>query len=320
SQFFLSLEDDLLRIFEADRVKQWWDRVGVEEGEAIENRLLTRVIENAQKKVEARNFDIRKHLLEYDNTMNSQRQAFYARRREAMEQDPHTEVLDMTEGSIVALLDAYWPERGGIEAEAGSELAKASTGQFGVPFDPHAAPFVEGGELAADRQAVGAAVLDRVSAVLEGKKKECDRLADQYTAEGYPNFSDCERQILLQILDAQWKDHLHSMDSLRAGINMRAYGQKDPKIEYQREGFQLFEHMNARIAAQTLELVFKFALPPPPDAPRAVPSPLRSAPPPEASPPGARPTPRPGAAKVAKVGRNDPCPCGSGKKYKKCHG
>ena len=143
SQFFLSLEDDLLRIFEADRVKQWWDRVGVEEGEAIENRLLTRVIENAQKKVEARNFDIRKHLLEYDNTMNSQRQAFYARRREAMEQDPHAEILDMAEGAIVALLDTHWPERGGVESEAMADLAKAFTAQFGAPFDPHAAPFVD---------------------------------------------------------------------------------------------------------------------------------------------------------------------------------
>jgi preprotein translocase subunit SecA len=132
---------------------------------------------------------------------------------------------------------------------------------------------------------------------------------------------------VLQILDAQWKDHLHSMDGLRAGINMRAYGQKDPKLEYQREGFGLFEEMNARIDAQTLELVFKFALPPPPDAPSAVtpPSALRSTPPPEASPPAARPGPRSavlgsGAGKIAKVGRNDPCPCGSGKKYKKCHG
>jgi len=166
--------------------------------------------------------------------------------------------------------------------------------------------------------------------VLEGKKKECDQNAEQFAAEGYPSFTECERHILLQILDAQWKDHLHSMDSLRAGINMRAYGQKDPKLEYQREGFGLFEEMNARIDAQTLELVFKFALPPPPDAPRAVaPSPLRTAPPPEASPLAARPSARSagpimggGAApgKIAKVGRNDPCPCGSGKKYKKCHG
>ena len=170
-------------------------------------------------------------------------------------------------------------------------------------------------------------MLDRVSAVLEDKKKECDALAEQYAAEGYPSFSDCERQILLQILDAQWKDHLHSMDGLRAGISMRAYGQRDPKLEYQREGFGLFEEMNARIDAQALELVFKFALPPPPDAPRAVaPRPLRSAPAargrarPRRAARAAQRAPEPRGKASPKVGRNDPCPCGSGKKYKKCHG
>jgi preprotein translocase subunit SecA len=323
SQFFLSLEDDLLRIFEADRVKQWWDRVGVEEGEAIENRLLTRVIENAQKKVEARNFDIRKHLLEYDNTMNSQRRAFYGRRRDAMEQDPHSEILDMAEGAVVSLLDVHWPEKGEPEAEGLDDLAKAFTAHFGVEFDAGKEPFTIGDKPATDRDQLGGAVLDRVTSALEEKKKHCDALAAQYAGEGYPDFSSCERQIALQILDTQWKDHLHTMDGLRAGINMRAYGQRDPKLEYSREGFALFEDMNARVDTQTLELVFKFALPPTPDEmPRSGGSVMpTSGPPPEASP-----QVRPGAggrratAKVAKVGRNDPCPCGSGKKYKKCHG
>ncbi|MEM7413825.1 MAG: SEC-C metal-binding domain-containing protein, partial [Myxococcota bacterium] len=327
SQFFLSLEDDLLRIFEADRVKQWWDRVGVEEGEAIENKLLTRVIENAQKKVEARNFDIRKHLLDYDNVMNSQRQAFYARRREAMEQDAHAEVLDMAEGAIVAVLDSYWPAKGDLDPEAVDDLAKAMTAQFGVEFDASAAPFQEGGKPAKDRDVLGAAILDRVGAVLEAKKKECDGLAEQYAESGYPNFARLETEILLQILDTQWKDHLHSMDGLREGIGMRAYGQRDPKLEYQREGFTLFEEMNARIDAQALELVFKFALPPTPDqapSPGAAALPA-SGPPPQAQggKPGAGPVAQPGQrtpSKMAKVGRNDPCPCGSGKKYKKCHG
>jgi preprotein translocase subunit SecA len=257
--------------------------------------------------------------------MNSQRQAFYARRRQAMEQDSHAEILDMAEGAIVALLDAHWPEKEAIEDQGLADLAKAFTAQFGIEFDPHAAPFRVGEQPASDRQALGAAVLDRVTGVLEEKKKACDALAEQYSADGYPDFSECERQIVLQILDSQWKDHLHSMDGLRAGINMRAYGQKDPKLEYQREGFGLFEEMNARIDAQTLELVFKFALPPPPDQVRA------TAPPPPALRQSVPPPPRPAAAplaagagrpmaKIAKVGRNDPCPCGSGKKYKKCHG
>jgi hypothetical protein len=184
SQFFLSLEDDLLRIFEADRVKQWWDRVGVEEGEAIENKLLTRVIENAQKKVEARNFDIRKHLLEYDNVMNNQRQAFYSRRREALErEDVHDEILDMVEGAVVESLDAWWPEKGEPDAEALGELAKALAAHFGVEFDATAPPFSEGGKPASDRDAFGRAVLDRLTAVLEEKKKACDALAEQYASE-----------------------------------------------------------------------------------------------------------------------------------------
>jgi preprotein translocase subunit SecA len=255
--------------------------------------------------------------------MNSQRQAFYARRRAAMEQDPHAEILDMAEGAIVALLDAHWAEKGDVGEEGMTSLAKAFTAQFGIEFDATAPPFRHGDGIADDRQAVGTAVLDRVTAMLEEKKKACDALAEQYAADGYPGFSECERQILLQILDTQWKDHLHSMDGLRAGINMRAYGQRDPKLEYQREGFGLFEEMNARIDAQALELVFKFSLPPPPDQVRAVPPPMRAAAP--------APAPRPAAvgtasgagripSKVGKVGRNDPCPCGSGKKYKKCHG
>ena len=172
------------------------------------------------------------------------------------------------------------------------------------------------------------------------KKKSCDALAEQYADEGYPRFSDCERSILLQILDTQWKDHLHSMDGLREGIGMRAYGQRDPKLEYQREGFGLFEEMNARIDAQALELVFKFALPPPRRrGAAAAGAPRRCAPPPrprrarDRSPTrsdadragrlaAAAPTPAPSRAApgAAKVGRNDPCPCGSGKKHKKCCG
>jgi preprotein translocase subunit SecA len=323
SQFFLSLEDDLLRIFEADRVKQWWDRVGVEEGEAIENKLLTRVIENAQRKVESRNFDIRKHLLDYDNVMNSQRQAFYNRRRDILErEDVHSEVLDMTEGAIVALLDTWWPEKGDPDEEALDNLAKGLTAQFGVTFEPDAAPFVSGGRTAPDRDEVGRAVLDRVVADLEEKKKACNALAEQYQADGYPTFTDCERGILLQILDTQWKDHLHTMDGLRDGISMRAYGQRDPKLEYQREGFTLFEEMNARIDAQALELVFKFALPPPPDQPAKTPPTSLASPPagPVSNPRATGPARAKAPQKVGKVGRNDPCPCGSGKKYKKCHG
>ncbi|MCP4240919.1 MAG: preprotein translocase subunit SecA [bacterium] len=325
SQFFLSLEDDLLRIFESDRVKEWWDRVGVEEGEAIENKLLTRVIQNAQTKVEARNFDIRKHLLDYDDVMNKQRQAFYGRRRDAMlREHVHEEIIDMTEGTVVALLDGHWPEKGEPDLDALGELAQVMHGHFGATFDVHRPPFSVDGKLPTDRTAFGRDLYDVLIGVIEDKKKHCDGLAEQHGDIGYPHFENLERDFLLQILDTQWKDHLHSMDGLREGISLRGYGQRDPKLEYQREGYALFDEMQERIDQQVLEVVYKVQLRDPaddPQAPRA--GPALGAP---AAGPGGGPrraAPRPGEAprgKVGKVGRNEPCPCGSGRKYKKCHG
>jgi preprotein translocase subunit SecA len=328
SQFFLSLEDDLLRIFESERVKGWWDRVGVEEGEAIENKLLTRVIENAQKKVEARNFDIRKHLLDYDDVMNKQRRAFYERRRDALaDGDPHREVLDMAEGAIVAVLDAHWPVKSDPDPEAWGEMQSAFEAQFGVVFDASAPPFqLDGGTRPGDRDAFGRSILDGVTAVLEDKAKQCAAKAEEHADLGYPQFVDFERDILLRILDSQWKDHLHTMDGLREGIGLRGYASRDPKLEYQREGYALFEGMNERIDLQALELVFKFVLPEPAleNRPR---NPSLAGAPAGGPAPAGQPTrqaatgsAKGAAAKAGKVGRNDPCPCGSGKKYKKCCG
>ena len=338
SRFYLSLEDDLLRIFGSERITPWMERLGLQEGEAIEHRFITRAIENAQKKVEARNFDIRKHLLDYDDVMNRQRQAFYGRRGELLARDDvHAEVLEIIEGLVVGLLQQHWPEKGAPEPEQLRELARAIEAQFGVGFDPAQPPFVVDGRPAAERDALGRAVLDRLVALLEEKRKRCDGLAEQHREAGYPGFAQFERAFLLQTLDRQWKDHLHSMDGLREGINLRGYAQRDPKVEYQREGYGLFEEMNARIDQQAAEVIFKFVLPDPVAdrvAPR--PAPLRAAAP--AAHPGSvlerrpsAPAParstaavgaaaRPGAAPAAKVGRNDPCPCGSGKKYKKCCG
>jgi preprotein translocase subunit SecA len=326
TQFLLSLEDDLLRIFESERVKDWWDRVGVEEGEAIENKLLTRVIENAQKKVEARNFDIRKHLLDYDDVMNKQRQAFYGRRRDAMlSEQVHEEILDMLEGSVVNFMAVHWPEKGGPDDESIAEMATALHQQFGFEFDPQQPPLRVDGKLPADRDGLGRELHDRLVAFLEEKKKHCDALAEQHASLGYPRFEQVERDFLLQILDAQWKDHLHSMDGLRESIGFRGYGQKDPKLEYQREGFALFEEMQQRADDQMLDVAFKVQLRDPADEP----APAQHAPGAGGPPPGPQVGPRrepsreaqAGPAKpAAKVGRNEPCPCGSGRKYKKCHG
>jgi len=322
SQFFLSLEDNLLRIFGSERITPWMERLGLEEGEAIEHKMISRAIENAQKKVEARNFDIRKHLLDYDNVMNKQRQAFYSKRREVLaREDIHDEILDLAEGEVVNLLERYWPSKGELEEEAVVDLANALEAQLGEPFDPRQEPFRVDGKPARDRDAFGRAVLDRLLEALQEKRARCDAIAEEHAAAGYPRFADFERSILLQTLDRQWKDHLHAMDGLREGVSLRGYAQRDPKIEYQREGFGLFEEMNQRIDAHVSEILFKFELPDPVQDRRAAP--------PSGGPPAAaeqRPgLPRPPAAKkrggkAGKVGRNDPCPCGSGKKYKKCCG
>ena len=332
SQFFLSLEDDLLRIFEADRVKQWWDRVGVEEGEAIENKLLTRVIENAQKKVEGRNFDIRKHLLEYDDVPNRQRKAFYERRRQVIgEEDLRDEVLEMAEGVLVSALDEHWPEKGPPDEATMDDLAGSIEHSFGVLYQTAEPPFRDaGGHLEIDREALGRGVFDQLVELYDEKAAACERKQQEHAELGYPDFTWFQRDILLRILDSQWKDHLHTMDGLREGITLRGYAQRDPKIEFSREGFQLFQEMETRVDEQATGILFKFALPEPRS--KAVPPPRRlplpvgaaisrdpaSVQPGTAAVPGAG---RAGATPIgrAKVGRNDPCPCGSGKKYKKCH-
>jgi len=347
SQFFLSLEDDLLRIFESERVKLWWDRVGVEEGEAIENRMLSRVIEGAQKKVEARNFDIRKHLLDYDNVMNKQRQAFYARRLTAMSADAEAieaEVEACIEGFVVELLASHWPHRGEPEDDDYVEMAHALEAQFGLAFSIEEPPFYAVDDDGTrrrhvDRDAFGHALLAHLRRGLEAKREEGRRLQQEYAEiPGYPGFAEIVRGIQLQILDAQWKEHLRTMDALRESINLRGYAQRDPKIEYQREGFGLFGEMEQRIDDQLAEFAFKFVYPRPrleaqprarsvaaagrtsstEGSPRPVAGEDRRPPTGSAGPVG--PAKEVAAAGAGKVGRNDPCPCGSGKKYKKCCG
>ncbi len=349
SQFFLSLEDDLLRIFEADRVKQWWDRVGVEEGEAIENRMLTRVIEGAQKKVEGRNFDIRKHLLDYDNVMNKQRQAFYARRLTAMSADDKAlaeEVLACIEGFVANLIERVWPARGEPDDDEYVEMRHALEAQFGVSYSIQEKPFLNAeGKRHGDPDELGHAILADLNERLDAKREEGRALKEETYADidQYPTFDQIVRDIQLQILDQQWKAHLHTMDALRESINLRGYAQRDPKLEYQREGFALFGEMEQRIDDSFAELVFKFGFPRPSLGPQATqrrvvpgaagrpparPSAGGQAPGAGTSPPqgpvaaamagGAASAAQPGGQ--GKIGRNAPCPCGSGKKYKKCHG
>jgi preprotein translocase subunit SecA len=274
--------------------------------------------------VEARNFDIRKHLLDYDDVMNKQRQAFYTRRRDGMTRESvHEEILDMTEGAVVALMGLHWPEKGEPDADVLGEFSATLVAQFGVPFDLQTPPFLVDGRPPRDRDVFGRAIFDRLITFLEEKKKSGDALAEQHAELGYPRFEQLERDFLLQILDSQWKDHLHTMDGLRDGIGLRGYASRDPKLEYQREGYALFEEMNERIDGQALEITYKVQLRDPDEDLSARKGPLLPGGAPamrRPAPPAARPAGAARAGKQAKVGRNDPCPCGSGRKYKKCCG
>jgi preprotein translocase subunit SecA len=337
SRFFLSLEDDLMRIFGGDRLTTWMERFGLQEGEAIEHRFVTRAIEGAQKKVEARNFDARKHLLDYDDVMNKQRQAFYGRRREVLgREDVHEEVLDMTEGAIVSLLATHLPEKGDVEPEQIEGLVQSLETLFGVKFDPREPVFSEA-ITSGDRDRAGHLVLDRLKTFLAEKERHWDEVAEKYASLGYPRFRELEKGVLLDTLDKQWKDHLLSMDGLREGIGLRGYAQRDPKVEYQREGYELFAELDDRVDSLVLERVFKVVI----REPQLESAPAVAAPPPDSQRPPApsgsvlerRPAAGPArgpaspavaqgarSGPVPKVGRNEPCPCGSGRKYKKCHG
>ncbi|MCC6641568.1 MAG: preprotein translocase subunit SecA [Deltaproteobacteria bacterium] len=364
SRFFLSLEDELMRIFGGERLQGWMERLGLQEGEAIEHRMVTRAIENAQKKVEARNFDMRKHVLDYDDVMNKQRQAFYGRRRELLSREQvHDEIVEMVEDVLVTMLGRAFPEKGGPDDEALATLAIELEQQFGVVVDRTKPPFVENGAPLRDRDALGHSLLAALTAHLDEKERHWDEVASKYRSMGYPLFRELEKGVLLDTLDRQWKDHLLSMDGLREGINLRGYAQKDPKVEYQREGFQLFEEMIERIDGHAVERIFKVAIREPQLAPSPQPAAPATGPAAEAAAPAAGPVvagtaiaaPAAGAAgappaarpvtmapifkpafgdaanaagrspgrpaSAAKTpGRNDPCTCGSGKKYKKCCG
>jgi len=314
TRFFLSLEDDLMRIFGSERIVPWMERLGLEDGEAIEHKMVSKAIENAQRKVEARNFDSRKHVLEYDDVMNKQRQAFYGQRRLIQANDAeglHQELLEMIESVLVELLAMHWPRKGGLEKEDVAEIARALEAQFGIRFPVDAPCF--SGDVTENANLLGRAVYDHLVAYLDEKAQRCTELEEKYAELHYPTFSVFERDILITLLDRAWKDHLLTMDGLKEAVGLRGYGQKDPKIEYKREGFALFEEMNARVDRQIVEMLFKFALPEP-----SLEAPVRRQPP---APRGGRIIAGGAQAKaLEKVGRNDPCPCGSGKKYKKCHG
>ena len=311
SRFYLSLEDDLLRIFGSQRIQRIMDRLGMEEGEPIEHKLVTRAIATAQKRVENHNFEIRKHLLEYDDVMNKQREIVYGMRRQILDGESQVETItEWIEDLVGIALDAYAPGSSHPEDWDLTALNEALHRQFDVRIAPPR--YTEVASREGLEELVGTAVRERYG------ERERELGSDLLRA--------LERHEMLIVIDQQWKDHLLSIDHLKEGIGLRGYGQRDPLTEYKREAFELFQDMAIRMKGAVVERLFKVQIVR--DTPMEMPTMTawantqesRGALPGDTarSGPPAPPRPVPRTASGEKVGRNDPCPCGSGKKYKKC--
>jgi len=308
SRFYLSLEDDLMRIFGADRIQGIMSRLGMEDGEPIEHGLVTRAIENAQKKVEGHNFDIRKHLLEYDDVLNKQREVIYGKRREFLKGEAlKEEVLDMAAQLAEEIVARYADKESHPSDWDLAGLGEGFHHQFNLRLD------FKSDEIDGLRpEGLSDLALERVVQIYEDKERRF----------GAPMLRQLEKIILLQTIDTLWKDHLLNMDHLKEGIGLRGYGQKNPLQEYQKEGYDMFEEMNQRVQEDVVQKLFTVEIARESAAqeiqveqPRPQKMVLSHGNDPIAAR-AAAPQKRDGD----KVGRNDLCPCGSGKKYKRCHG
>ncbi|MBE9502775.1 MAG: preprotein translocase subunit SecA [Proteobacteria bacterium] len=305
SRFFLSLEDDLLRIFGSERISSIMDKLGIEEGEPIEHGLISRAIENAQKKVEGHNFDIRKHLLEYDDVMNQQRTVIYGRRKEVLKGEGIKEsVRDIIMETSDELLYAYVDERVSPSEWDIESMKNAYVDQFRLMSN------IDEELLEKNRiQDLRDNLLDQVNTLYSRREAEI----------GEPIMRHLEKVIMLQTIDTLWKEHLLSMDHLKGGIGLRGYAQKDPKQEYKKEGYQMFMDMMGRVYYDVIQKLFSIQVTREEEVEELEEQRQEQkiflsrgeGPPPER---------KPVKRAADKVGRNDPCPCGSGKKYKKCHG
>lgn len=348
SRFYLALEDELMRLFGTDRLSGMMGRLGMQEGEDLQHPWLNKTIENAQRKVEAMNFDIRKQLLEYDNVMNKQREMIYSLRNEILNGKDVTQTLQgMIQETIEEKLTLWIPPKALPETWDVNALHHWLFHTFNYESDLEVADWAK-----LSRKEVEEKLQEVIRTAMDDREKEL----------GAELFHHLQRMILLQMMDVAWKEHLYDLDQLKKGISLRAYAQKDPLIEFQHEAFNLFNLMMNRIREQTVEYLFKVRPAGPSEGEGGAPapsgplltlrSPFRGAraekpeftgpviqpgrplPTPEESPgsgPLFAPEPqaeneeeavmRPSPVKVpAKIGRNEPCPCGSGKKYKKCHG
>ena len=305
SRFYLSLEDDLLRIFGSHRVAFVMDKLKIPEGEPIEHGIISRAIENAQKKVEGHNFDIRKHLIEYDDVMNKQREVIYTQRKEVLAGENLRETYESIIGETIEdMVATFCPEKTRAEDWNWQSLAEDFLNQFNFPPDL--------GDTAA---------VDLTQDALAGRLREqvLERLQQREEEFTPPVMEHLMKVLLLQTIDSQWKDHLLSIDHLKEGIGLRGYGQRNPKEEYKREAYSLFMEMMGRIRHEVVQKLYRIQLAKEEDVEKL-----------EAEQRrrrivlnrvgGESQDKQPVTREEDKVGRNDPCPCGSGKKYKKCCG
>ncbi|MBE9546971.1 MAG: preprotein translocase subunit SecA [Proteobacteria bacterium] len=303
SRFYLSLEDDLLRIFGAERISSVMDRIGMEEGQPIEHNLISKAIENAQKRVEGQNFDIRKHLLEYDDVMNRQREVIYDQRKNVLKgEDLWANIDDILEEVVEDVLYDYIDEKLHPEEWNLKGLDERVYKQFSLKLN-----FSELNRDNIDKETIQEKIVSGVRTLLHDKKKDFGEEITDYLM----------KIIMLQSIDAHWKDHLLAMDHLKEGIGLRGYGQKDPKREYQMEGYDMFTGMVQRVKEDTLEKLCMVQIQKEeeieeihrPSTENYVFSHGDTA-----------AVPKTVKRESKKIGRNAPCPCGSGKKYKKCCG
>ncbi len=302
SRFYLSLEDDLLRIFGGERIQAVMNKLGIERGEHIEHSFISKAIENAQSKVEGHNFEIRKHLLEYDDVMNQQREIIYRQRRQALEEENLNHViLDMIEDQVLGLVDAFREEKTPVSQWNLEGLFAEAEQLFGVHLDPN---FVR--ENNQDEEHLAQYIYEAAESLYQGKMQLLEE----------PQARQLERFIILETVDSRWKEHLLNMDHLKEGIGLRGYGQQDPLRVYKKEGFEMFQDLMGRIKHEIIDILFKIQVSVPEqvqefhhhhdqqdltfshsdDSTKKEPIKRSS----------------------QKINRNDLCPCGSGKKYKKC--
>lgn len=316
SRFYLSLEDNLMRIFASDRVKGMMQKLGMEKGQAIEAGLVSKSIENAQRKVEAHNYDIRKHLLEYDDVANDQRKVIYEQRTELLMADNIQEMIASIRHDVVEDLVSRFIPEGSVDEQwdiPGLEKQLQTDLNLSVPVQQW---------LDEDKKLYEEQIRERIQELVKNE------LAEKESVIGAENMRRLEREAMLHILDSHWKEHLAAMDYLRQGIGLRGYAQKNPKQEYKREAFEMFEELLTRLKHDVISFLVRIQIGEPPPMHETAQQDVQYT---HADPAAFADddevvdafTPAQEKAPVnsePKVGRNDPCPCGSGKKYKQCHG